>query len=133
MGIGGRRIFSLRRPDPVRPKVHLILSMADPAKLELLTRTPGEPGFKVHEVQSSQAYLLFKPARLPETEWELTRQPRSLDGSRNHLLRSPRPGRYRLRGPQGYFLWRRSHGRHSLAEIGTGFHFEFGPVDSRNM
>jgi len=103
--------------------------MADPAKLELLTRTPGEPGFKVHEVQSSQAYLLFKPARLPETEWELTRQPRSLDGSRNHILRSLRRDRYLLLGPKEYFLWQQFDGRHSLAEIGRAFHFEFGSFD----
>src|SRR2546429_9256991 len=115
MGIGGHRIFSLRRPDPVRLKVHLILSMADPAKLELLTRTPGEPGFKVHEVQSSQAYLLFKPARLPETEWELTRQPRSLDGSRNYILRSLRRGRYLLLCPKENFFLRQLYCRHFLA------------------
>jgi hypothetical protein len=70
--------------------------MPEPAKLEFLTRTSTEPGFEVHEVQSSQAYLLFKPARLPDTEWEITPQPRSPDGSRNYILRCLRRYRYLL-------------------------------------
>ncbi|MGH7832045.1 MAG: hypothetical protein ACREQK_00225, partial [Candidatus Binatia bacterium] len=92
--------------------------MPDPAKLELLTRRPGEPGFKVHEVQSSQARLLFRPERLPQTEWELTAQPRSPDGSRNYILKSLRRDHYLLLGPKEYFLWERFDGRHSLSQIG---------------
>lgn len=103
--------------------------MSDPAKLEFLTRTSGEPGFSVHEVQSSQAYLLFKPERLPETDWELTPQPRSPDGSRNYILRSLKRDRYLLLTPEEYFLWKQFDGRHSLAEIGRAFHFEFGSFD----
>ena len=103
--------------------------MSDPAKLEFLTRTPGEPGFSVQEVQSSQAYLLFKPERLPETEWEITPQPRSPDGSRNYILRSLRRDRYLLLTSEEYFLWKQFDGRHSLTEIGRAFHFEFGCFD----
>jgi putative peptide zinc metalloprotease protein len=103
--------------------------MPEPAKLEFLTRTSGEPGFKVHEVQSSQAYLLFKPARLPDTEWEITPQPRSPDGSRNYILRSLRRDRYLLLNPKEYFLWEHFDGRHSLDEIGRAFHFRFGAFD----
>jgi putative peptide zinc metalloprotease protein len=103
--------------------------MPDPAKLELLTRRPGEPGFQVHEIQSSQAYLLFKPERLPETEWELRSQPRSLDGSRNYILRSLRRDCYLLLGPKEYFLWQHFDGRQSLTEIGRAFHFQFGAFD----
>jgi putative peptide zinc metalloprotease protein len=103
--------------------------MSDPAKLEFLTRTPGEPGFSVQQVQSSQAYLLFKPERLPETEWELTPQPRSPDGCRNYILRSVRRDRYLLLTPEEYFLWKLFDGRHSLTEIGRAFHFEFGCFD----
>jgi hypothetical protein len=103
--------------------------MADSAKLELLRRTPGEPGFKIYAVESSQAYLLFRPARLPETEWELTPQPRSLDGTRNYILRNLRRDRYLFLGPKEYFLWEQFDGRRSLDEIGRAFHFEFGSFD----
>jgi putative peptide zinc metalloprotease protein len=103
--------------------------MPDPAKLELLTRQPGEPGFKVHEVQSSQAHLLFRPERLPQTEWELTAQPRSPDGSRNYILKNLRRDHYLLLGPKEYFLWEHFDGRHSLSEIGRAFHFKFGSFD----
>ena len=103
--------------------------MADPAKLELLTRKPGEPGFQIHEVHSSQAHLLWRPKRLPETEWELTPQPRGVDGSRSYIVRSRRRDRYLLLGPKEYFLWEHFDGRHSLSEIGRAFHFEFGAFD----
>jgi hypothetical protein len=103
--------------------------MPDPAKLELLTRRPGEPGFQVHEIQSSQAYLLFKPERLPETEWELRSQPRSLDGSRNYILRSVPRDCYLLLSPREYFLWQHFDGLHSLTEIARAFHFQFGAFD----
>ena len=103
--------------------------MPEPAKLEFLTRTSGEPGFKVHEIQSSQAYLLFKPARLPDTEWEITPQPRSPDRSRNYILRSLRRDRYLLLNSKEYFLWEQFDGRHSLDDIGRAFHFEFGAFD----
>jgi putative peptide zinc metalloprotease protein len=103
--------------------------MLEPAKLEFLTRTAGEAGFKLYEVQSSQAYLLFKPERLPQSEWELTPQPRSPDGSRNYMLKSLRRDRYLLLGPREYFLWERFDGRHSLDDIARAFHFEFGAFD----
>ena len=103
--------------------------MPEPAKLEFLTRTSGEPGFKVHEIQSSQAYLLFKPARLPDTEWEITPQPRSPDRSRNYILRGLRRDRYLLLNSKEYFLWEQFDGRHSLDDIGRAFHFEFGAFD----
>jgi putative peptide zinc metalloprotease protein len=103
--------------------------MPDSAKLELLTRTPGESGFEVYEVQSSQAHLLFKPARPPETEWELMAQPRSPDGSRNYILRSLRRDHYLLLNSKEYFLWEQFNGRNSLSEIARAFHFQFGAFD----
>jgi hypothetical protein len=103
--------------------------MSDSAKLELLTRNPGESGFQVYEVQSSQAHLLFKPERPPETEWELMPQPRSPDGSRNYILRSLPRDHYLLLSPKEYFLWQQFDGRTSLTEIGRAFHFEFGAFD----
>ena len=103
--------------------------MAEPAKLELLTRRPGEPGFEVHEVQSRQAYLGFRPERPPATEWELTPQPRGVDGSRNYILKSHKRDHYLLLGPQEYLLWEHFDGRHSLNEIGRALHFEFGSFD----
>jgi putative peptide zinc metalloprotease protein len=103
--------------------------MPEPAKLELLTRTPGEEGFQVHEVESSQAHLLFKPKRLPSSEWELRAQPRSPDGSRNYILQCFRLDRYLLLSPTEKFLWEHFDGSHSLSEIGRAFHFEFGAFD----
>lgn len=103
--------------------------MAEPAKLELLTRRPGEPGFQIHEVQSHQAYLGFKPERLPTTEWELTPLPRTIDGSKNYVLKSHKRDNYLLLGPREYFLWEHFDGRHSLDEIGRALHFEFGSFD----
>jgi len=38
--------------------------MAEPAKLQLLTRKPGEAGFQIHEIESSQAYLGYRPQRV---------------------------------------------------------------------
>jgi putative peptide zinc metalloprotease protein len=103
--------------------------MAEPAKLELLTRRPGEPGFEVHEVQSHQAYLGFRPERPSATEWELRPQPRGVDGSRNYILKSHKRDNYLLLGPQEYFLWEHFDGRHSLNEISRALHFEFGSFD----
>jgi putative peptide zinc metalloprotease protein len=103
--------------------------MPDPAKLELLTRAPGELGFQVHEVESGQAHLFFKPKRLPQSEWELTAQPRSPDGSRNYSLRSFRRDRYLLLSPKEHFLWEQLDGGHSLSDIARAFHFEFGAFD----
>jgi putative peptide zinc metalloprotease protein len=103
--------------------------MPEPAKLELLTRAPGELGFQVHEVESSQAHLLFKPKRLPPSEWELRAQPRSPDGSRNYILCYFRLDRYLLLSPKENFLWEHFDGNHSLSEIGRAFHLEFGAFD----
>ena len=103
--------------------------MTEPAKLELLTRRPGEPGFEVHEVQSSQAYIGFRPQRAPQDQWELTPQPRSLDGSRHYVLKALHRERYVLLGPKEYFLWELFDGQHSLSDIGRAFHFEFGSFD----
>jgi putative peptide zinc metalloprotease protein len=103
--------------------------MPESAKLELLTRNPGESGFQVHEVPSSEAHLLFRPQRPPQTEWELMPQPRSPDGSRNYILRSLKRDHYLLLSAQEYFLWQQFDGRNSLSEVGRAFHFEFGAFD----
>lgn len=103
--------------------------MPEPVKLELLTRRPGESGFEIHEVQSHQAYLGFRPERPPPTEWELTSQPRAADGSRSHILRSLKHDRYLLLSPTEFFLWERFDGQHSLNEIGRALHFEQGSFD----
>ena len=103
--------------------------MVEPAKLELLTRRPGEPGFEVHEVHSSQAYIGFKPQRVPQDQWELAPQPKSPDGSRHYVLKALKHQRYLLLDPKEYFLWEHFDGRHSLGEIGRIFHFEFGSFD----
>ncbi|HWO42022.1 MAG TPA: hypothetical protein VNO43_09485 [Candidatus Eisenbacteria bacterium] len=103
--------------------------MSGPAKLELLTRSATDDNFQLHAVESSRAYWQFRPLRLPESEWEITRQPRSPDGSRNYILRSLKRDRYLLLGEKEFFLWERLDGRHSLSDIARAFHFQFGSFD----
>ncbi len=103
--------------------------MSSPAKLELLTRKVGESGFQLQEVQSSQLYLLFKPKRPPETEWELTPQPRSFGGQKTYILKSFQSDRYLLLTHREYFLWQQFDGRNSMSEIARAFFFEFGSFD----
>ncbi len=103
--------------------------MSGPAKLELLTRKVGEPGFHLQEIQSSQAYLLYKPTRPPQTEWELTPQPRSLGGRPTYILKSLRSDRYLLLTHDEYFLWERFDGQTSMSDIARAFFFEFGSFD----
>lgn len=103
--------------------------MAEPAKIEFLTRGPGDAGFQIYQVQSSEAQRLFRPQRLPDSAWELTPQPRSFDGSRHFVLRSLERDRYVLLNAQEHFLWQHFDGNHSLGEIARLFHFEFGAFD----
>jgi putative peptide zinc metalloprotease protein len=103
--------------------------MAGPAKLELLTRTGGASGFELHQVESSQAHVFFKPKRVPPDAWEITPQPRSPDGSRHFTLRSFARDRYLLLSPREKFLWEHFDGDHSLTEIGRALHFQFGSFD----
>ena len=103
--------------------------MAEPAKLEFLTRNRSEPGFKTLEVESSQVYLQFRPKRLPPSEWELRAQPRGADGGSNYVLRSTRRDRYLLLNEREYFLWQCFDGNSSLTDVGRMFHFSFGAFD----
>jgi len=103
--------------------------MAEPAKLELLTRNPGAPGFHIHELQSSQAHRQFRPQRLPNETWEITRQPSSPDGTRTYILKNLQRDRYLLLSAREHFLWEFFDGSHSLEEIARAFHFEFGAFD----
>lgn len=103
--------------------------MAEPAKLEFLTRNPDGGGFKILEVPSSQVYLQFRPKRLPASEWELRPQPRGADGKETFVLRSARRDRYLLLDEREYFLWLHFDGAHSLNEIGRGLHHRFGAFD----
>jgi putative peptide zinc metalloprotease protein len=103
--------------------------MPDPAKLELLTRAPGEAAFQIVEIDSTLGYWSFKPQRLPATEWELTAQPTSVDGARNYVLKNLRHDRYLLLNTREYFFWEHFDGRHSLEEIARAFHFEVGAFD----
>jgi len=103
--------------------------MAEPAKLEFLTRSANESSFQILEVQSSEALRLFRPLRLPEDAWEITAQPRSFDGSRHFVLRNLRRDRYVLLTAQEHFLWNLFDGNHTLGEVARVFHFEFGAFD----
>jgi hypothetical protein len=103
--------------------------MPDPAKLELLTRTPGETGFQIVEIESSHVYRAFKPQRLPPTEWQVTAQPVGADGERNYVLKNLRRNHYLLLDSKEHFLWEYFDGRHSLDEIARVFHFTVGAFD----
>src|SRR4030095_5386310 len=103
--------------------------MSGPAKLQLLTRSPDESEFEIFEIDSGQVHSLFKPQRLPETEWELMRQPLGIDGTRNFVLKNLRRDRYLLLSTKEYFLWERFDGKNSLDEIARAFHLEFGAFD----
>ncbi len=103
--------------------------MAEPAKIELLTRSPGEPGFQIHEIHSSQAHFQYRPCRLPQTSWEITAQPQSPDGSRSFVLKNLARDRYLLLDAKEHFLWEFFDGSHSLEEIARSFHIKFGAFD----
>jgi putative peptide zinc metalloprotease protein len=103
--------------------------MAEPPKLELLTRTPGAPGFHIHELHSGQSHRQFRPRRLPDDAWQVTPQPQSPDGTRTYILKNLRQDRFLLLSSREYFLWQLFDGTHSLEEIARTFHFEFGAFD----
>lgn len=103
--------------------------MTEPAKIELLTRSAGEPGFQIHQVQSSQAHFHYRPRRLPQTSWEITAQPRSADRSRTFILKNLPRDRYLLLDAKEHFLWEFFDGNHSLEEIARSFHLQFGAFD----
>ena len=107
----------------------MIVSMAEPAKLELLTRSPSEPGFQIHQIQSSQAYFQYRPQRLPQASWEITPQPQSPDGSRTFMLKNLERDRFVLLNAKENFLWEYFDGAHSLEEISRSFHLTFGAFD----
>jgi len=103
--------------------------MAEPPKLELLTRTAGAPGFHIHELHSGQSHRQFRPRRLPDDAWQVTPQPPSPDGTRTYILKNLRQDRFLLLSSREYFLWQLFDGTHSLEEIARTFHFEFGAFD----
>jgi len=103
--------------------------MAEPAKLQLLTRTAGNAGFQIHEIESSQAYLGYRPQRMPTETWEITAQPQSPDGRRNFILKNLQRDRYLLIDSQESFLWALFDGCHSLEEIARSFYHRFGAFD----
>jgi putative peptide zinc metalloprotease protein len=103
--------------------------MADPAKLELLNRSGDAGGFEIVQIDSLHAYSAYKPRRLPESDWEVTPQPKSADGTRQFVLRNLRQDSYVLLNAGEYFLWNYFDGRHSLEEIGRAFYLGFGAFD----
>jgi putative peptide zinc metalloprotease protein len=103
--------------------------MAEPPKLELLTRSAGATGFNIHELQSGVAHRQFRPRRLPDDAWQVTPQPHSPDGTRIYILKNLRRDHYLLLSSREYFLWQLFDGTHSLEEIARAFHFEFGAFD----
>jgi hypothetical protein len=103
--------------------------MAEPVKLQLLTREPGESRFQIHEIDSGQAYLGYRPQRVPTETWEITAQPQSPDGRRNFILKNLQRDRYLLIDSQESFLWNLFDGSHSLEEIARSFYLRFGAFD----
>jgi putative peptide zinc metalloprotease protein len=104
-------------------------AMAEPAKLQLLTHKPGETGFQLHEIHSSQAYLGYRPQRVAQESWAITAQPKSPDGRHNYVLKNLQYNRYLLIDEKELFLWEFFDGSHSLEEIARSFHHRFGAFD----
>ena len=120
--------WGLRLPDTLRSTTRSLSDanlldalMADPAKLELLTRPAGEAGFQIFEIDSHHVYWAHKPRRLPQTEWEVTAQPTGADGARHFVLKNLRQDSYLLLSSKEYYLWEYFDGRHSLEEIARAF------------
>ncbi len=103
--------------------------MAEPAKLELLARSTNAAAFQVVEIDSRHAYWAYKPRRLPSTEWEVTPQPKGVDGNRHFVLKNLRRDSYLMLNASEYFFWEYFDGRHSLEEIARAFHVSFGSFD----
>ena len=103
--------------------------MAEPAKLQLLTRKPGEAGFQLHEIHSSQAHLGYRPRRIADEFWAITAQPQSAGGGRVYVLKNLQRDRYLLLDGKEFYLWSLFDGSHSLEEIARSFHHQFGAFD----
>ncbi len=103
--------------------------MAEPAKIQLLTRKAGQAGFQIHEIDSDQAFLGFRPRRVAKEVWEITAQPRSPDGRRNFILRNLQRDRYLLIDTQESFLWELFDGSIPLDEIARSCRQKFGAFD----
>lgn len=103
--------------------------MAEAAKIELLIRIPGDAGFQIHQIDSNQAFLCFRPRRVAQQIWEITAQPQSPDGRRNFILRNLQHDRYLLIDSQESFLWELFDGTNSIEAIADCFHDQFGAFD----
>jgi len=103
--------------------------MAEPAKLQLLTRQAEESGFQIREIDSNQAYLSYRPRRVPRDCWEITAQPQSPDGNRNFILKNLQHDRYLLIDSQESFLWELFDGAHCVEEIVHAYQQRFGDFD----
>ncbi len=103
--------------------------MAEPAKLQLLTRKPSDAGFQLHEIHSSQAHFGYRPRRIAEEFWAITAQPQSADGGRAYVLKNLRRDLYLLLDSKEFFLWNRFDGGQSLEEIARSLHHTFGAFD----
>lgn len=103
--------------------------MSDPAKLQFLTRSANDAEFDIFEIDSGQVHAGFKPRRLPESAWQLVRQPRGADGTRNFVLKNLLEDQYLLLSAREKFLWNQFDGRNSLDDIARAFHLEFGAFD----
>lgn len=103
--------------------------MAEPARIQLLTRKSGDAGFQIHDIDSSQAFLGFRPRRVARESWEITAQPQSPDGKRNFILKNLPRDRYLLIDSQESFLWELFDGSNPIEKITRSFHETFGAID----
>ena len=101
--------------------------MFEPARLQLLTRQAELSGFQIHQIDSHQAYLSYRPRRADREIWEITAQPQSPDGNRHFILKNLPQDRYLLIDSREAFLWELFDGAHGVDEITTAFRQRFGP------
>jgi hypothetical protein len=98
-------------------------------RIELLVRSEAGDAFQTREVPSASAYLESRPQRIPEPDYELARQPTSIQGTTAYVLKNRRTEDYLMLTEQEKFLWEQMDGRASLQEIATAYVLEYGAFD----
>jgi hypothetical protein len=98
-------------------------------RIELLVRTEAGDGFQTREVPSASAYLESRPQRIPESDYELARQPTSIQGTTAYVLKNRRTEDYLMLTEPEKFLWEQMDGRASLQEIATAYVLRYGAFD----
>ncbi len=99
------------------------------ARIELLVRTEDGDAFETREVASASAYLESRPQRIAPEDYELARQPASIQGTPAYVLKNRRTEDYLMLTEPEKFLWEQMDGHASLQEIATAYVLRYGAFD----